>query len=423
MLKNVLQKFNNILKISNNKDYPLALCDQILVSGSNFFLGIVILRFLGAETFGLFSFLWLLVLLFNSLQLALIINPLLSISPKYTGENKLIYLSSSIILQLILSFIFVIFIYIFLKFLNNYFSDYDVSGLELNIVLLVFFQQNQNFLKRLYFSTSQYLKAFYQTIITIITLYITLTIFIIFNYLNLSNLLFSILIANFIGCIYGFQFSIVNKINFKNLITTSQENWKISKWLTLTSLTQWFGQNLWQINGALYLGPYMFGVYRACFNIANVMSTIFQSFDNYIPLQVTKIFKEKGRKFMDIYLKKFTLLTLSISFGLFLSILIFSKYILLITYGINFREFYYILNLVTFTALIASLQSPFIYRMRTIGNTKPIFYSYLITLICSILFSKLIISTWGIFGLVYGVMITWLIIIVYMFYNFKISSS
>ena len=194
MLKNVLQKFNNILKISNNKDYPLALCDQILVSGSNFFFGIVILRFLGAETFGLFSFLWLLVLLFNSLQLALIINPLLSISPKYTGENKLIYLSSSIILQLILSFIFVIFIYIFLKFLNNYFSDYDVSGLELNIVLLVFFQQNQNFLKRLYFSTSQYLKAFYQTIITIITLYITLTIFIIFNYLNLSNLLFSILI-------------------------------------------------------------------------------------------------------------------------------------------------------------------------------------------------------------------------------------
>ena len=109
MLKNVLQKFNNILKISNNKDYPLALCDQILVSGSNFFLGIVILRFLGAETFGLFSFLWLLVLLFNSLQLALIINPLLSISPKYTGENKLIYLSSSIILQLILSFIFYIY--------------------------------------------------------------------------------------------------------------------------------------------------------------------------------------------------------------------------------------------------------------------------------------------------------------------------
>jgi O-antigen/teichoic acid export membrane protein len=291
----------------------------------------------------------------------------------------------------------------------------------LNIVLLVFFQQNQNFLKRFYFSTSQYLKAFYQTIITIITLYITLTIFIIFNYLNLNNLLFSILIANFIGCIYGFQFSIVNKINFKNLITTSQENWKISKWLTLTSLTQWFGQNLWQINGALYLGPYMFGVYRACFNIANVMSTIFQSFDNYVPLQVTKIFKEKGRKSMDKYLKKFTLLALSVSLGLFLSILIFSKYILLITYGINFREFYYILNLVTLTALIASLQSPFIYRMRTIGNTKPIFYSYLITLICSILFSKLIISTWGIFGLVYGVMITQLIITVYMFYNFKIS--
>ena len=74
--------------LKGNKNYFIALLDQILVSGANFFLGIIILRYLGTETFGIFSFIWLFVLLLNSLQLSLIIKQLFSIFPKYSNKEK-----------------------------------------------------------------------------------------------------------------------------------------------------------------------------------------------------------------------------------------------------------------------------------------------------------------------------------------------
>ena len=98
---------NNIYaNLKGNKNYFIALLDQILVSGANFFLGIIILRYLGTETFGIFSFIWLFVLLLNSLQLSLIINPMFSIFPKYSNKENIIYLSSVFIINFLLSIFF-----------------------------------------------------------------------------------------------------------------------------------------------------------------------------------------------------------------------------------------------------------------------------------------------------------------------------
>ena len=54
----------NILKINKK---ILNLFDQIVVSGSNFLISILILRYLGIEEFGVFSFFWL-IILFSSLN-------------------------------------------------------------------------------------------------------------------------------------------------------------------------------------------------------------------------------------------------------------------------------------------------------------------------------------------------------------------
>ena len=55
---------------SNNYIIPshyFIFIDQIVVSAGNFLLSIIILRFLGLEAFGIFSFYWLFLLLINGL--------------------------------------------------------------------------------------------------------------------------------------------------------------------------------------------------------------------------------------------------------------------------------------------------------------------------------------------------------------------
>lgn len=65
-----------INKLRNKK--TLVFLDQIIVSGSNFLLGILLARNLGIEEYGQFALLWLIVLFFSSLQLSFIVSPMLT---------------------------------------------------------------------------------------------------------------------------------------------------------------------------------------------------------------------------------------------------------------------------------------------------------------------------------------------------------
>jgi hypothetical protein len=64
----------------------LSLADQALVSACNFATTIVLAHALGLEAFGLFSTAWIVVLLTVSLQLGLVVCPMISIGPGLPGE-------------------------------------------------------------------------------------------------------------------------------------------------------------------------------------------------------------------------------------------------------------------------------------------------------------------------------------------------
>ena len=66
----------------------LSVADQALVSACNFATTIVLAHALGLEAFGLFSTAWIVVLLTVSLQLGLVVCPMISIGPGLPGEAR-----------------------------------------------------------------------------------------------------------------------------------------------------------------------------------------------------------------------------------------------------------------------------------------------------------------------------------------------
>ena len=121
---------------------------------------------------------------------------------------------------------------------------------------------------------------------------------------------------------------------------------------------------------------------------------------------------------MKNYLGNFTKLGGFVSFCIFLMTMIFSDFILTILYGKELDGYNYILNLVVLTSLISFFQYPAMYGLRTLSYTKPIFFSYFLSLVISILFSNVVISMFNINGLIYGLMMTQVIIVIYMFFSF-----
>lgn len=111
----------NFLKksiIGSNK--YLIFLDQIIVSGSNFLISIIILRFLGTENFGIFSFYFLFLNLILGLQISYIISPMLTNASKQNNSEINLFYGSVFIQQIFFTFlisIFFLFYQFFLKIL------------------------------------------------------------------------------------------------------------------------------------------------------------------------------------------------------------------------------------------------------------------------------------------------------------------
>lgn len=100
----------NFLKksiIGSNK--YLIFLDQIIVSGSNFLISIIILRFLGTENFGIFSFCFLFLNLILGLQISYIISPMLTNASKQNNSEINLFYGSVFIQQILFTFLISIF--------------------------------------------------------------------------------------------------------------------------------------------------------------------------------------------------------------------------------------------------------------------------------------------------------------------------
>ena len=391
---------------------------QIIISGSNFLISILILRFLGIEDFGVFSFYWLFLFLIYGLQISYIISPMLTNAPKYNDLNLDFYYGGIFFQQIIFTLLISSIIFISLYFLGNFNLEYQFSDFYLQFSLVIISTQLYQFIRRLLLSKKLYLRAFFNDFFTYFSLIISLICLNHLDFLTLENVWWLIFYIFLFGFIINFSIIVSLKYRLKYIFESIKENWIIAKWLLLTSLSQWFSGNLWLINTGLLLGPYIFGIIRACQTLLNISNIIFQSIENFIPGIVSKKFVSGGISEMEIFLKKFSIKYFIIILFIVLTIVLLSKHLLYFFYGSETAYYYKILIYLSFILPIQFLQYPLNYSLRTLGKTKGIFISFLFSAIFALLTSKIIISYFKIEGLIFGLYSSQIIITSVLFLNY-----
>ena len=403
----------------NKKKIRLILFDQIIVSGSNFLLSIFILRFLGAEVFGIFTFLWLFILFFNSIQMSLIISPMMTNFAKYDQNQKNNFISGIFLQQIFFCLFTGILLNLFFNFYGDYISKFNISKFSFSIIILFIFTQFQQFFRRLSFLNKDYKRAIISDLISYSILFILIIYFQITELLNLDLLIFLLGISFFFGNII-YIFNIFKfKVNFFYFLSSFRNNWKISKWLFLTSLLQWFSGNFWIINTGLILGPYTLGVLRACQTIINITNLAFQSFENLFPSKFSEIYINKGNKEFKEYFIKFIKKGLAYIVLTMIFIIFFSKKILIIFFGFEISQYSEILIYLSFILPITFLIFPISYSLRTVEKTKYIFVGYLLSSLFTISFSNIIISKFEMHGTVLGLFLSSMIVLLITLYSYK----
>ena len=404
--------------MKKNINKILIFLDQSIVSLGNFLITILLLKFLGLNQFGIFSFFWIFLLLIQSLQLAYIISPMLSNSP-FQNDSNIKYFYGGIFLQQILLCLIIFFlIFIFLKYFFNIFFSYNVLNLYLPFSLILVSSQLFQFCRRLLISLGYTKLLIIVDFFIYFILIISIIIFKQYYYLDLEVIFWQFFIVFFIGSLLLYKTIFYLNFSINNFFLSIKDNWKIGKWLLLTSIAQWFSGNLWIVNAGIILGPYYLGIIRACQTIIGILNPILQSFENIFPKEVSKILKEKNKYHMHKYLIINIIKVFSILLIISLIIILFSKNILLIFYGSDISNYSFLLSYLVLIFPLIGLQYFPQYGLRSLSKTFPIFLSYLLSSLFTILTSRYFINEFGLNGFISGMYLSTLIILLVTYISF-----
>ena len=392
--------------LKRNIDKIWILLHQVILSGSNFIMSILLARSLGIHSFGLYSLVLMIILFCSSIQQALTISPLLTLSPKKKGPQKELFIKGLFSINLTLAILSSLSIIGLSSIWTLIYPESRIAtiAIPLGIGCLIFLQLD--FVRKVAFLNTTPLKAVFCDGIGYMAQFIGVTYLISINSLTLETVLWSINLGWLISLI-GLSISIKPRYtNIKNTKKVFAESWSFSNWLLGTSLLQWFSGNLFIITAGGMLGATALGAIRIAQNIIGVLSVIYLALENSVPQKLAQLVNKGGNNAMFNYLKKVGLYL--IAFIVSISFLIFSlvEEIITFIYGAEYTEFSYVVTGFLILNVIISIVTPLRLAIRAMEKTKSIFSGYVVSTIISLTLVSPLVSYFDVTGVIIGLLIT-----------------
>jgi O-antigen/teichoic acid export membrane protein len=86
----------------------------------------------------------------------------------------------------------------------------------------------------------------------------------------------------------------LNLKSLRNCRETLRDSWRLSKWLVAQQCVAWFGASGHGLLLATLLGPATFGVYRAAYQVVNLLNPFRQAATNHLPSSAARVAATRG---------------------------------------------------------------------------------------------------------------------------------
>jgi O-antigen/teichoic acid export membrane protein len=334
-------------------------------------------RFMGLREFGVFALAWMSVLFVNSLQNALIVAPMMGIGPKQEDKDRPSYFGAVIFQELVLvSFCFVL-VFATLKVSSNFFPYNGLQQLALPLAVSAFAYQMQDFVRRYFFSTRQSRRAVADDALSYLTQLPILFFLHRAGHLNSVTALWTMAGTSILALAPGWFWMEPLVFNWGWIKAISRRHWRVSRWLSASSLLQWTSGNLFLISAPAYYGAAAAGVLRASQNLMGVTHVWFQGLDNVVPAETARRLKESGVRSMLAYTRSILLRWGGLTLVFAIVMAAAPGYWLRLIYGPEMVQYGYILQLYALLYVIVFLGGPLRAGLQALEYTVPIFWSYL----------------------------------------------
>jgi O-antigen/teichoic acid export membrane protein len=177
-------------------------------------------------------------------------------------------------------------------------------------------------------------------------------------------------------------------------------------------VSQWWAGNLFVVASGLYLGAAALGALRLSQSLLGVLNVLLQSFENYVLPQSARkmnIDMNMGVSYLKEMNKKLAFVFIPVLALLF----VMASPILMLTGGTEYIEYTYVLQGLCILYVFILLSQPIRFMIRALHLNQYFFTGYLISLAYAIITSHGLISSFGLVGVVAGLIGAQIILIVY----------
>lgn len=410
-------KVRNLLFRDSHLNWSLA--DQAVVSGVNFLTGLMLARFLGMAEFGRYALAWMIVLFANSIQIAVVLEPMMSIGPKQPPEGRRAYYTALAIQQGVLSLLTAGLIAGGVHLAGIHMPGWKTEGLALPLAAVVVAFQFQEFLRRYFFCIGRPRVAMYSDMIRYfgqIALLVAAVVFAMaagdpsFKVTSIVAL-WAIAAAGAIAALVSLPLFVRPLFDWSVLRTTTVRHWQSSKWLLPSAIIYWFSGHFFIIAAGFFLGAATVGAIRAAHNLIAITHILFQAWENIVPARAARIYHAQGARALGDFLRR-----VAISGGLTTALIIIAVNIqpgalLGMMFGQEYAAYGDLLLYYGACYMFLFFSLPLKAGLRAVENTKLIFLGHLAVSVFTLATFYSLVSTFGVHGAMVGIVCTSVILV------------
>ena len=362
----------------------LTIADQLLVSGSNFATGIILVRGLGLHGFGIFTVAYALILLANSVQLSFICSPMLTLAAlRDEGPPRERYLRGMFGIQVRFCAAAAVIcaavagVFLWLK------PQFEALHLLPVFLLCLVCYLMQDWLRRYYFAAGKAGDAVWNDAISYALQAIVLFAFMMSGQLTLTTTFWIITLSSGLAVALGLA---LERLPFSN--AEAREAWRrsrsLSRDLAIASQLQWVVYQGAMLIGAAVLGAEAAGSIRATQNVVGPVNVAYQAMENIVPIKAGEEMRKGGIHRLAKFLLRFGgqgFVVLAIGF---LFIGMFSREFLSFFYGHEVAVYGGVLDLQLVYFLLVWPLRQFSYLFRTINRTPSLVIASLLAAVTSL---------------------------------------
>lgn len=383
----------------------IALADQALVSGANFFTGILLARFLGPGEFGIYTLAFLGIELTHTVQHSIIIAPMMSLLPKVEAQERRPYLDTLIIGQLLFTVLVLCIALAAITAVAWLDETWQGKTLLWPFGLAVLGCQLQMFLRRQLFATGASWAAMLSDMLRYPVQVGVLAYLLTTTKMDAGRSLYVVAGCSILAIVVALGFLRPLTVSTRFFRITAMRHWLFGRWYLGSELMRWTAEEIYVVMTGALLGPAAVGAMRAAQNLVAACHILMLGLENVVPIRASEHFQKSRMPALVNYLKRVSFFGGGAIVIFLVLIAIAPKFWLHIFYGNLYGEDGYLVLWWAAIYVVAFFQTPFKFGLRAVEDTLVIFRSQSVTAVWTIIAIYPLIQFLGLTGTMAGMLI------------------